>query len=203
MSNDCKIFVGNVPFKCDLKKFNNCFKHINGFIKAELCSQNNDDSSRGFAFLIFDSAKNAQKMLNTNINFMDRELRFHQYNFENVKKISDNLSSMTLYNNILSNKNYIHISNLHSSITRDDLKKMFSKYGKIGKYFLMTDHKTGISKNAGIIEIIDNEVFELLLNKKIIKYGDNIFELSKWKLEKPIKITTKKRTNTQISTKNG
>ena len=201
MNSDCKVFVGNVPFKCNIEEFNDCFKNMNGFIKAELCSQNNDDSSRGFGFLIFDTPENAKAVLNLkNIKFMDRELRFHPYNFENVKKISlsvsNDLSYMSLYNNILNNKNYIHISKLPPNTAREDLKKIFSKYGKIGKYFLMTDQKTGMLKNTAIVEIIENDIFEFLINKKAITYNNHILEFSKWKLDKPIKITTKKNKQT-------
>ena len=39
-----------------------------------------------------------------------------------------------------------------------------------------------VSKNYGIVEILNDELYEEILNKKELIYNDNIFELIVWNL---------------------
>lgn len=184
-SNSCKIFVGNVPFECNIEEFQKCFATIKGFIKAEIIFKTGTFISRGFGFILFDNKENAQKMINrTDIFFKNRCLRFTEYTFDDkkggyphVQYVDDNIS-------IHDHKNYISIKGLSKDFTREDLKNIFSNYGPIGRYFIVTDNATGESKGYGIVEIIDKTNFDKLLQDKFIVHDSIVYELSKWKLHK-------------------
>lgn len=180
----CKVFVGNVPFQCDIDDFRNCFNHMDGFVRAELNHQYNN-LSRGFGFVLFDTEENAKQLMSrTDIIFMNRQLRFNEYNFENKNEYCTHARNQ----NDLQEINYLFVKNLTDTITRDDLKNIFSQYGKVGKYFIISDHKTGILKNTGIVEIIDNNVYEYLLKKKYLYHSNTKFELCRWRYQRINKI---------------
>ena len=80
-------------------------------------------------------------------------------------------------------------------MTRNDLYDIFSKYGEIGKYFIVSDQETGNSKSYAIVEIIDPILYEFLVKQKeLIINGSHILELSKWKIQKCYVNTDKKIT---------
>lgn len=177
-----KIFVGNVPFYCDNTDFQECFKKYDGFIKAEIIYKPNTKISRGFGFVVFDSPENALKLLGkTDVVFKDRFLRFTTYAFSNNsnKKYFDNNEPISL-----DQKNYLIVKTIKPNMTRDDLKNLFNNIAPIGKHFITTSIEIG-EKGCGIVEILDNTIFNYLLKKQIlVDDNDNIYQLSRWKMQK-------------------
>jgi RNA recognition motif-containing protein len=170
MSNNTKIFVGNVPFQCTQEEFKGCFKNVPGFINAEIVNKYNTNFSRGFGFVTLKTDDDAQKLIQRNdIVFKDRVLRFTEYNINDKLKLSK------------FNRNYLFIKNVSDDINRDDIKKILSEYGEVGICFINTNIKTGEPKNTAIAEIKDDQVFEKLLQLRNISYQDKVFMLSKWK----------------------
>lgn len=171
-----KIFVGNIPFQCTNEEFNECFKHIEGVIKAEIIYKPYTMISRGFGFITFDSNENAQNMLlQNNIFLKDRLLRFTEYESKLVK-YKDNIPENLIK---FKQNNFIMIKNL-IDIDRNDLYNEFDKYGHIGRYFIACDRKTGVLKNYGVVEIFNNELFDTLINMKQITIKNNIYDIIKW-----------------------
>jgi RNA recognition motif-containing protein len=179
VSNLNKIFVGNVPFYCDATDFQDFFKKYDGCIKAEIIYKPNTKISRGFGFIIFDSPENALKLLGrTDVVFNDRNLRFTTYAFSN-KKHSDNICPAPL-----GQKNYLLVKTVRPSMTREDLKSLFANIAPIGKHFVTTSIEIG-EKGCGIVEILDNVIFNYLLKKQIlIDDNANLYELSRWIMQK-------------------
>lgn len=163
-----KIFVGNVPFQCSNQEFINCFKDIDGFIDGEIINRHNTEYSRGFGFITLETEDAGKKLMaRTDIICKDRVLRFADYNFGEKSQ---------------TDKNYIFIKNIPRHMKRNDLIDIFSKYGDIGACFILTNTKTGISKGNGIIEIKDNEIYNLLIKNKYIDVSDyTTLYLTKWK----------------------
>lgn len=159
-----KIFVGNVPFQCTADEFRDCFKNMAGFVEAHIINKYNSEFSRGFGFVTFDNVNNAQQLLNSQIMCKDRLLRFTEYNFKNKL-----------------DKNYLFVRNVPKTLKRDELANMFKTFGEIGACFIATNIKTGESKGTGVVEIIDDKIYEELLNKKIINYNNIVFEVAKFK----------------------
>lgn len=49
----------------------------------------------------------------------------------------------------------IYVSNLAESVTRDDLRTLFSKVGRVSGALVITDRLTGKSKGFGFVEMAD------------------------------------------------
>jgi nucleolin len=167
-----KIFVGNVPYDGTQSEFFDCFKDIDGFINAVLIVNNETGISRGFGFVSMDSDKNIVKMKSKNIFFKNRILRFTNYQTN---------SNTYNYNH---ENNYIYVNNIPEGKNREWLKKCFNKYEPIGKYLILTNHQTGEYKPSGVIELIDDTVYNNLLLKKYIITDDKIkLNISRYKIQ--------------------
>lgn len=213
MESECKIFVGNVPFQCNQNEFAKCFEKMQGFVKAEIVCKSDMTVSRGFGFLTFDTKENARKIIgNNSIMFKDRLLRFTEYihtkdtrEIHNEKnkmldydsdddmfniydeKLEDIIKSSQNTNEIkisIRQKNLIVVKNIKPETTREYLYNVFCKYGEVGRHFISIDQETGARKNYGVVEIINEEIFENLLKEKEIHIDGMILELSRWKLNK-------------------
>jgi RNA recognition motif-containing protein len=172
----CKVFVGNIPFQCDQDEFISCFENMKGFISAEIIYKPNSNITRGFGFVSFDTRENAKSLIaNNNISFENRILRFSEYMFDNWKEKEKNNKVINTIK--LKKQNLLIMKGIDENITREKIYEIFSKYGNVGKHFIASDHETGIYKNYAVIEILDNNIFESLLDQKKI---DN-YELVRWK----------------------
>jgi len=49
----------------------------------------------------------------------------------------------------------VYVGNLAESVTRDDLRTLFSKIGKVGGALVITDKVTGRSRGFGFVEMIE------------------------------------------------
>jgi RNA recognition motif-containing protein len=156
-----KLFVGNIPFDCNLHEFRDSFKKCKGYVTADLI---NNSNSRCFGFVVLKNKESLEELLEKNNVFLkDRKLRLTRYN---------NKSNVT--------NNYIKLENIPSNIVSDDIKKEFENYSEIGKCFIDMDRFTGIYKNTGIIEILETDIFEKLLNLDSILVKDIPINISKY-----------------------
>lgn len=155
-----KLFVGNIPFDCNLEDFRNAFNECEGYIIADLI---NNSSSGCYGFVIFENKENIEKLINNNNIFIkDRKLRLTRYN-KKTKSI-----------------NYIKLKNIPLTIKAEDINKEFLNYSKIGKCFIEMDRITGIYKDTGIIEILDNDIYQKLLKMESIYINNIPIEMSKY-----------------------
>jgi len=51
----------------------------------------------------------------------------------------------------------IYVGNLAESVTRDDLRALFSKVGRVGGALVITDKASGRSRGFGFVEMIEVE----------------------------------------------
>ena len=166
-----KIFVGNVPFQCAEDDFKKCFKDVPGFVSAEIVTRHNSPCSRGFGFVTVKTEKDALDLLHRNdIMFKDRILRFTEYNFQDKIKLPKQ------------QKNYLFVKNVPQEMTREQLKNIFSNIAPVGACFINTNIRTGESRGNAVVEIKDDDIFEELINNKIIKTDNgHIFEVLRWR----------------------
>lgn len=158
-----KVFVGNVPYDCSNKDFSKCFENIDGFIKAETIKDHDSKLSRGFGFVSLKTKDDADNLLNSNILFKNRLLRFTLYH-SNTSKIDNTTDD-----------NYIIIKNIPENIMKlkmNEIKKIFSNNKPIGKCFFITNHNTGIMKNELFMEIINDSKFKDIIKNNEIKTND-------------------------------
>lgn len=175
-----KIFVGNVPYECSDNEFENCFKDIEGFVKGEIIREHKTNFSRGFGFVTLKTRQDAINLSKRNdIEFKNRVLRFTTYQNETQKEIkSDELS-------------YLLISDIPTDKLNDDcsnwLRKLFRNYEPIGKCFLRTNHDDGSYLNSAIIEILNENYFSDLVEKKEIIIDGFEFNINKYRMRNYIK----------------
>jgi len=157
---DYKLFVGNIPFDCNIDEFRNAFKTCKGYITADLINEN---TSRCFGFVVLKDNLSLENLLNNNILIRDRKLRLTRYN-EKIKE----------------QHNYIKLENIPTSITKEDIRTEFENYSKIGKCFIEMDRLTGKYKTSGIVEIIETDVYEQLLTLDTILINDKPINMSRY-----------------------
>lgn len=173
----CKIFVGNVPFECTPVEFTSCFENFDGFIKAEIIFKSGTNISRGFGFVNFNSPENAHKLLNKNDVFLkDRCLRFSEYDSPKYESLPS-----PKFDSVYKDKNLIIVKNIYENMTRKELYNIFTKFGDIGKHFIVTDQHTGAAKSYAVVEILDDIMYELLINKGEIIHDTITLQITRWK----------------------
>lgn len=99
-------------------------------------------------------------------------------------------------------KNFIIVKNLKDQMTRDTLRKIFEKYGTVGRHFIVSDHDTGSSKGYAIVEMVNKSSYDLLIKLKELKIDDTCtLELSKWKQLNITRTKTYQYNNIQAKSK--
>jgi RNA recognition motif-containing protein len=173
--NNTKIFVGNVPFDCTNKEFQEIFDNVEGYISGEVVTKYNSQNSRGFGFIILNTLENAKKILERNdIILKERVLRFTEYDSKNKKNIYHDDEYINNINNI--NNRYLMIKDI-ININREDIKEMFFDQ-EIGKYFIAVDRKTGNNLDYAIVEYYENTIqIKKILNDGFIIYKDNKYRV--------------------------
>jgi len=167
-----KIFVGNVPFDCTNKEFQDIFNNVEGYISGEIITKYNSQNSRGFGFIILNTLENAKKILGRNdIVLKERVLRFTEY--DNKNKIKNKI----YYDNENIKNRYLIIKDV-INIYREDIKEMFVDQ-EIGKYFIAVNRKTGDKLDYAIVEYYENtNQIKNILNDGFITYKDNKYRVS-------------------------
>jgi RNA recognition motif-containing protein len=131
---------------------------------------------------------------NTNVILKNRILRFTEYMANNSIKphpycIDTRNQNISINSKIMisKSKNLLIVKYTKSTInfTREKIYEIFSKYGNVGKHFIVSDQETGNHKGSAVIELLDDNIYNYLLEQKsIIIDNNNILELSKWKNQK-------------------
>lgn len=190
-SNLCKVFVGNVPhYDCDQADFSACFENMEGYVKAEIIYKPYTRITRGFGFVLFNSPENALKLRHSDsILFNGRQLRFTEYNFNETRVESASTTTVNSVSQVTHtdscNKHYILVKNLPRDVDRDYLLEVFTKISAIGRCFIGTNPESGKSKGYGVVEILDENAYNILLEEREIITNDGIvLDLGKWKLTK-------------------
>lgn len=198
--NDCKIFVGNVPYMCTQEEFSDAFKHIGGFVSADLIFKQNTERedliqprvSRGFGFVVFKDKDSVRDFMSNNhiLKIRDRVLRFTPYTeYEKNDRGDKNDKKEKRENNYFVrylDKNNIFIKNIPTGMTSEQLKACFNKITPVGLCYINTNINTGETKNTGVVEIIDPAKYTMLIKEKIIEieYGNSnkaLLELCKFR----------------------
>lgn len=168
--NNCKIFVGNVPYQCTQEDFEKCFEKVPGFIRAEIVPILKTNMSRGFGFVTMKSSVDAEKLKHRNdIIFKGRILRFTSYHHENLGLIQNN------------SNNYVYVNGIPDGKNRNWLKEAFSDYEPIKKCFVMIN-QNGETKRSGIIEVVEDSKYKSMLAKKYHNIEGEILDTTKYKI---------------------
>jgi len=146
-----KVFVGNVPFQCTRDDFQNCFKHIDGYVNADIMRRYGSKISRGFGFVIFETDEHAANLLLIeNIMLKDRKLRFSLYNIQEKSRTY-----------------LLYVSNIDKIDTDDELAKCFVTFQDI----LSTNVIIRNNNKYGIVKTTSKKTYSDILNSELILDG--------------------------------
>jgi RNA recognition motif-containing protein len=171
-----KVFVGNVPFKCNKEEFVNLFKNLNGYVNADVIKRYQSDITRGFGFVSFDTKENADVLLSMNeMSFSDRTLRFSEYS-SRVKE---------------PRKNLVFVRNVPKTVDVQNLKNTFSNYGEVKGCVLNKHHESGEPSGTCVIEFTEVDSMLKVLNERQVPFEDENLDVYKFR----------KKTNPRLATK--
>lgn len=176
VSDQIKIFVGNVPYYCTQGQFEITFKDVDGFIKGDIVTKPKSNICRGFGFVTIKDKKSAIKLKGRHdLYIKNRQLRFTDYILNDDKDVVNDHSVK---------QKYIFVDGLPNNSKREYLKETFNDYTLI-KYFVKTDIETGIIKTNGMIELAILDDYKKLLERGFVKDSKgNLLKLSRWR-QKP------------------
>lgn len=170
ISNEYKIFVGNVPYHCTQEEFDACFLNVEGFVRAEIITIHKTNMSRGFGFVSLKTLRDAEILKKRNdINFKGRTLRFTSYQDGTYKPIIESFT------------NYVSIDGIPDGKDREWLKTKFSNYEPIGRCFISMNQDTGELKSSGVIEVLDENKYKHIISKRWHDIDGKMIESSRYK----------------------
>ena len=155
-----KLFVGNVPFKCNLNEFEEVFKNEKGFVKAELIYRVRSRLTRGFGFVEFDTLENANDVVAKEFEFENRTLRVTQYASDSKPKEHTHKPET----------HKLFVRNLDDT-TEDQLRNTFNNYGTVSNVHLLKDRDSGDSRGLAVVEFENKDAFEKALQDREINVG--------------------------------
>ena len=156
-----KLFVGNVPFKCNLNEFEDVFRNEKGFVKAELIYRVRSRLTRGFGFVEFDTLENSNEVVAKEFEFENRLLRVTQYTADSKPK-----------EHVLKQEPHkLFVRNLDDT-TEEQLRNTFSNYGTVSNVHLLKDRESGDSRGLAIVEFENKDDFEKALQDREVHVGN-------------------------------
>ena len=113
------IFVKKIPKEVTAKEFDEYFRQFGNIVSAKL-AEDEEGESMGYGFVLYDSEEGAKKAIKEchGKEWRGKKLFVAQFQKNRPKQPPK-------YNNI-------YVRNIPKSLSEDDIKKYFSKYGEIG-----------------------------------------------------------------------
>ena len=185
-----KLFVGNVPFKCSHDEFNEIFENEKGYVKSELIYRPKSTLTRGFGFVEFKTEEELVSVLDKQFNLNSRELRVTKYSSENKPKY-DERSSYKLF-----------VRNLGDT-SLEDFENFFTGYGNVSKCYLLPNRETGETRGLGVVEFNDKECFKKVLQEKTMELNNNLVSVYPFKNKQQYKNNKRVNTSNKSVYRNG
>jgi RNA-binding protein Musashi len=171
-----KVFVGNVPFKCEKENFVDLFKNLNGYVDSDVIRRYKSDVTRGFGFVSFDSADSAKVLLDTEeMNFGDRVLRFSEYSSRVKEPI----------------KNLVFVRNLPKTVDVENLKSTFSTFGEVKNCILNKNRDSGEPSGTCVVEFTEVDSMLKVLNERKVQFENEDLDVYKFRVKNNSRINTK------------
>tara|TARA_B100001758_G_C18188399_1_gene493265 strand:+ start:112 stop:768 length:657 start_codon:yes stop_codon:yes gene_type:complete len=171
-----KVFVGNVPFKCEKEHFVDLFKNLDGYVDSDVIRRYKSDVTRGFGFVSFDSVESAKVLLDIEeMNFGDRVLRFSEYS-SRVKE---------------PRKNLVFVRNLPKTVNVENLKSTFSTFGEVKDCILNKNRESGEPSGTCVVEFTEVDSMLKVLNERKVQFENEDLDVYKFRNKNNPRINTK------------
>ncbi|KAF5461220.1 hypothetical protein F2P56_021037, partial [Juglans regia] len=166
-----KIFIGGLHKETSFGTFRNHFEKYGELTDAVIMRDRYTNQPRGFGFVTYADPSVVDKVIEDT----------HIINGKQVE------IKRTIPKGQGQSKDYktkkIFVGGIPSSVTEDEFKNFFSKYGEVVEHQIICDHETQRSRGFGFI-IFDNDevVDEMLSNGNMIEMAGTQVSLFRWSL---------------------
>ncbi|CAK9148885.1 unnamed protein product [Ilex paraguariensis] len=163
-----KIFIGGLPKDTNYNTFNKHFGEYGEITDSVIMKDRYTGQPRGFGFITYADPSVVDKVIEDT----------HVINGKQVE-IKRTIPKGSGQSKDFKTKK-IFVGGIPSSVSEDDFKNFFSKYGKVVEHEIIRDHETNRSRGFGFI-IFDNEevVDDLLSHGNMIDMSGTEVEIKK------------------------
>lgn len=163
-----KIFVGGLPKDTTRDAFVKHFKKYGEIIDDVIMKDRYSGHPRGFGFITFADPSVVDKVIEDS----------HVFNGKQVE-IKRTIPKGSAQSKDFKTKK-IFVGGIPSSVSEDEFKNFFSKYGKVVDHQIIRDHATNRSRGFGFIIFDDDQVVDdLLANGNMIDLSGTQVEIKK------------------------
>ncbi|TVU05410.1 hypothetical protein EJB05_48571, partial [Eragrostis curvula] len=165
-----KIFVGGLPRDTSDAMFVAHFGQYGEIVDSVIMKDKFTSQPRGFGFITYSNPAVVDKVIEDN----------HVINGKQVEiKRTIPKGSMQLNSKDFKTKK-IFVGGLPSTLTEDDFKSFFAKYGTVADHQIMRDHETKRSRGFGFIVFASEQIVDsLLANGNMIDLAGSKVEIKK------------------------
>ncbi|KAJ4725323.1 Heterogeneous nuclear ribonucleoprotein 1 [Melia azedarach] len=148
-----KIFIGGLPKDTTYATFNKHFGKYGDITDSVIMKDRYTGQPRGFGFITYADPSVVDKVIEDN----------HIINGKQVE-IKRTIPKGSGQSKDFKTKK-IFVGGIPSSVTEDELKSFFSKYGKVLEHQIIRDHETNRSRGFGFVIFDSEEVVDEMLSK--------------------------------------
>lgn len=169
-----KIFIGGLARDVTLDQFTKYFGKYGELTDSVIMKERDTGRPRGFGFVTYADPSVVDTVIAETHVINDKQVEIKR---TIPKGASDSKDFKT---------KKIFVGGIPTSVTEDELKNFFSKYGKVVEQEIILDHATNRSRGFGFV-IFDSEqvVDDILVNGNMIDMGGSKVEVKKAEPKKP------------------
>lgn len=135
-----KLFVGNVPFKCDIDEFENVFSNLEGFKNAELIHRGKFNLTRGFGVVEFESENDLNTHYGNEYELKGRILRVTKYQPQEKEKRAYKIFVRGV-----------------NDLSEQEIREAFDVHGKINNLELLTKPQSEELSGSVVLEFSEKD----------------------------------------------
>lgn len=162
-----KIFIGGLSWETSTEKLTNHFKKYGEIIDSVIMKDRVTGHPRGFGFVTYSDPSVCDRVIKDN----------HVLDGRTVE-IKRSVPRDSMVKGPKTKK--IFVGGISPSLSEEEFKSYFSKYGKVVEHQIMQDHSTGRSRGFGFITFDSEHVVDEILSQgKMIELGGKQVEIKK------------------------
>ncbi|EFH59069.1 RNA recognition motif-containing protein [Arabidopsis lyrata subsp. lyrata] len=169
-----KIFIGGLHKDTTNTVFNKHFGKYGEITDSVIMRDRHTGQPRGFGFITFADPSVVDKVIEDNHIINGKQVE--------IKRTIPKGAGGNQSKDFKTKK--IFVGGIPSTVTEDELKDFFSKYGNVVEHQVIRDHETNRSRGFGFVIFDSEEVVDELLSKgNMIDMADTQVSFYKWGLE--------------------
>ncbi|XP_042496420.1 heterogeneous nuclear ribonucleoprotein 1-like [Macadamia integrifolia] len=188
-SDQAKLFVGGISWETSDETLKDHFGKYGDVVESVIMRDKNTGSARGFGFVLFSDPSVADKALQDKHVILGRTVEVkkavprgdqhqHHHPHQQQNKGSIKNSSNGGSDNQFRTKK-IFVGGLSSSLTEEEFKSYFEKFGRVTDVVVMYDSVTHRPRGFGFITFDSEEAVESVMQKNFHELNDKFVEVKR------------------------